>query len=126
MNLTTLGINTNNDGTLSVDSGTLSTALASNFSGVQSFLQTASTGFATNFNYGAEQPEWPRPPANSSLDASGLTQSSLDLTNQISDLQAALAVQTQNLTAIYAQVNTTLQELPLLQQQLGQQLASIA
>jgi hypothetical protein len=37
-----------------------------------------------------------------------------------------LAAQTQNLTATYAQVNVTLQELPLLQQQLGQQLASIA
>jgi len=36
-----------------------------------------------------------------------------------------MAVRTLNLTAVYAQVNTTLQELPLLQAQLGQQLASI-
>ena len=50
---------------------------------------------------------------------------SQDLTQQISDLQGALAVKQQNLTLVYAQVNATLQELPLLQSQLSQQLASI-
>src|SRR5262249_1500351 len=50
VNLTPLGISTNDDGTLSVDSGALATALSSNFAGVQSFLQTATTGFAPNFD----------------------------------------------------------------------------
>lgn len=125
VNLTNLGISVNNDGTLSVDSGALSTALASNFSGVQSFLQAASTGFATNFNNVLTNLN---SPANGelTLDAQGLTQTSTDLGNQISDLQSNLAVQTTNLTAIYSQVNATLEELPLLQNQLAQQLASIA
>jgi flagellar hook-associated protein 2 len=124
VNLTTLGVNTNNDGTLALDSGALAAALSSNFSGVQSFLQTPSTGFAANLNT-VLSGLTDSTTGTLGLDAQGLTQSSLDLTNQISDLQASIVVQTQNLTAIYAQVNITLQELPLLQQQLSQQLASI-
>jgi flagellar hook-associated protein 2 len=123
VNLASFGINTNNDGTLTVDSGALSSALSSNFSGVQSFLQTASTGFASNLNTVMNNLVGPGT-GELSLDASSLTQTSTGLTNQISDLQAALAVQTTNLTQTYAQVNTTLEELPLLQAQLTQQLAS--
>jgi hypothetical protein len=36
-----------------------------------------------------------------------------------------MAVKQQNLIAVYARVNTTLQELPLLQSQLSQQLATV-
>jgi len=124
VNLTNLGISMNNDGTLTIDFGGLATALSSNFSGVQSFLQTPSTGFAASLNTvltGLTESTT----GSLGLDAQGLTRSSLDLTNHISDLQASMAVQTQNLIAVYARVNTTLQELPLLQQQLSQQLASI-
>jgi len=46
VNLTNLGINVNHDGTLRVDSGALSAALSSNFSGVRNFLQSGSTGFS--------------------------------------------------------------------------------
>jgi len=57
------------------------------------------------------------------LDAKGIAQSSQDLAQQISDLQASLTVKQQQLTLVYAQVNVTLQQLPLLQNQLSQQLA---
>jgi flagellar hook-associated protein 2 len=124
VNLTNLGISTNNDGTLSLDSGALASALSSNFSGVQSFLQTASTGFAGNLNTVLKNLT-DSLSGVLGLDASGLAQSSQALSQQVSDLQAALAVQATNLNAIYAQVNITLQELPLLQNQLSQQLASI-
>jgi len=123
VNLTSLGINLNNDGTLAVNSAELASALSSNFSGVQSFLQTATTGFLPNFETvlnGLLGPGGALP-----LDAQGYQATSNDLSQHISDLQAALAVQTQNLTATYAQVNTTLQELPLLQAQLAQQLATL-
>jgi flagellar capping protein FliD len=60
-----------------------------------------------------------------SLDAQNVTSTSQSFTKQISDLQAALLVQQANLTTIYAQVNTTLQELPLLESQITQQLASV-
>jgi flagellar hook-associated protein 2 len=122
-NLASIGVNLNDDGTLSVDSGTLNAALTSNFSDVQNFLQSASTGFANNLNNtitGLIEPSV----GLLSLDSSGIAQSSQDLSAQISDLQAALAVKEQNLTTIYAQVNTTLQELPLLEAQTSQQLTS--
>lgn len=123
VNLASLGVNTNNDGTLTIDAAGLGSALASNFSGVQSFFQTATTGFASNL--GTAINSLSGPGGELSLDAQGLSSSSLQLTQQITDLQAALAVKQQNLTQVYAQVNTTLEELPLLQQQLTQQLASI-
>ena len=124
VNLTNLGINVNNDGTLTVNSGGLSTALSSNFSGVQSFLQTASTGFAGNLNT-ALISLTDSISGVLGLDANGLTQTSQALSQQVLDLQSAMAVKQQNLIAVYARVNTTLQELPLLQSQLSQQLATV-
>jgi flagellar hook-associated protein 2 len=124
-NLTSLGISVNNDGTLSANSGALAAALSSNFSAVQSFLQSGSAGFASNLS-SVVTGLTDSISGVLGLDASGLTQSSLALSQQISDLQAALAVRQQNLIGVYAKVNATLQELPLLQSQLSQQLASIA
>ena len=124
VNLASIGVNFNNDGTLSVDSGKLTSALSSNFSAVQNLLQNSTNGFSknlsavlTNIN-GAGT-------GILSLDAQSVTSTSQSLTKQISDLQAALLVQQANLTTIYAQVNTTLQELPLLESQITQQLASV-
>jgi len=122
VNLSSLGVNLNNGGTLSVDSGTLSTALAGNSSNVQSFLQSA-TGFSHNLNTVLTSLIDPTAGALG-LDAKGFAQSSQDVTNHISNLQAALLIKQQSLTLIYSQVNATLQELPLLQAQLSQQLAS--
>lgn len=125
VNLTNLGISVNNDGTLTVDTASLSAALSSNFSGVQSFLQTASTGFAANLGNVLTDLNDPTT-GELTLDAQGYSQSSTDLSSQITDLQSQLAAQTTDLTSVYAQVNDTLEELPLLQNQLAQQLASVA
>jgi flagellar hook-associated protein 2 len=124
VNLASIGVNLNDDGTLSTTASSLSSALASNFSGVQNFLQATSTGFASNLSTVL------RNVTDSSqgalgLDAKGISQSSQALSQQISDLQAALATKRQGLTAIYAQVNATLQQLPLLQSQLTQQLGTL-
>ena len=124
VNLASLGVNLNNDGTLSVDSGALASALSGNFSAVQSFLQDTNTGFAQNLsNVLANVNE----PATGLLliDAQGITSTSQGITSQIADLQAALSVQQANLTTVYSQVNATLQELPMLQSQISQQLAGI-
>jgi flagellar capping protein FliD len=91
---------------------------------VQSFLQTASTGFAGNLNTVLSSLT-DSISGVLGLDANGLTQSSRALSQQVSDLQSAMAVKQQNLIAVYARVNTTLQELPLLQSQLSQQLATV-
>jgi flagellar hook-associated protein 2 len=123
VNLASIGVNLNNDGTLSVDSSALATALSSNFSGVQGFLQSPTAGFAkslsTTINNLTDSSS-----GILGLDAKGIAQSSQDLAQQISDLQASLVLKQQQLTSIYARVNTTLQQLPLLQAQLSQQLAS--
>ena len=125
VNLASLGVNLNNDGTLSVDSGALASALSSNFSAVQNFLQNSTTGFAQNLsNVLANVNE----PATGllSLDSQGITSTSRGITSQIADLQAALTVQQASLTTVYSQVNATLQELPLLESQISQQLSGIA
>jgi flagellar hook-associated protein 2 len=122
-NLSLLGINNGQSGTLSLDAGALSTALSSIFSTVQSFLQTASTGFAANL--GTVLNKLSGSGGSLALDASGLTSSTTFLTQKITDLQSALAVKQRNLIGVYSQVNVTLQELPLLQAQLSQQLATI-
>ena len=121
--LADLGVNLNNDGTLSVDSAKLNSALTTQASSVQSFLQAPTTGFAATF---ASSLNNLIDPGNGvlGLDSQGITASSQALSQQISDLQAALAVKQQNLILVYSQVNATLQELPLLQSQLNQQLAS--
>jgi hypothetical protein len=59
------------------------------------------------------------------LDAQGISQSSQNLGQQIADLQAALSIKQQGLIKVYSQVNTTLQELPLLQAQISQQISSV-
>jgi flagellar hook-associated protein 2 len=123
VNLASIGVNLNNDGTLSVDSGALTAALSSNFSGVQSFLQSSTNGFAGNISSALTALTDPST-GILGLDASGINQSSQDLSQRIADLQSSLAVKQQNLTLVYAQVNATLQELPLLQSQLSQQLAT--
>jgi len=123
-NLASMGVNLNNDGTLSVDSDALSAALAENPSEVQSFLQDATSGFATNMNNVLTSLVAPGS-GSLALDAQGISQSSSALTDQISDLEAQLTTQQQYLTEVYSQVNVTLQELPLLETQMSQQLAAI-
>lgn len=123
--LADLGISFNDDGTMSVDSGTLESALQSNFSDVQSFFQATDTG---SFGDSLEQSlELVADPVSGSIaqDLTGLQQSQNDLSQQISDFQDQLNTTQQNLTTQYDQVDTTLQELPLLLQQVNQQLASI-
>ncbi len=124
VNLASIGVNFNNDGTLTVDSGKLNSALASNFSAVQNLLQNTSNGFAQNLSTVLTNVNGAGT-GILSLDTQSINSTSQSLTRQISDLQAALLVQQKSLTAIYAQVNTTLQELPLLENQISTQLASI-
>ena len=124
VNLASIGVNFNNDGTLSVDSGKLSAALSSNYSAVQNLLQNTTNGFSQNLSTVLSNINGAGT-GILSLDAQSITNTSQGLTKQIADLQASLATQQASLTAIYAQVNTTLQELPLLENQISQQLASV-
>jgi flagellar hook-associated protein 2 len=122
VNLASLGINVNDDGTLSVDSGTLQSALENNYAAVQNFFQNTTTGFAQNLDNvlnGLNQAGT----GSLTLDLAGINQTQQDLTDQINDLNSSIAQQQQTLTQTYSQVNVTLQELPLLIQQVNAQLA---
>jgi flagellar hook-associated protein 2 len=123
VNLASIGVNFNNDGTLSVDTGKLTSALSSNYSAVQNLLQNSTNGFAQNLTTVLANINAPST-GILSLDAQSIASTSQGITSQVADLQAALAVQQVNLTKIYAQVNATLQELPVLENQISQQLAS--
>ena len=124
VNLASIGVNFNNDGTLSVDSGKLSSALSSNFSAVQNLLQNSTNGFSQNLS-GVLSSINSSGTGILSLDSQSITSTSQGLIHQITDMQSALAVQQANLTSIYSQVNVTLQELPVLISQITQQLASV-
>jgi flagellar hook-associated protein 2 len=125
VNLASMGIDMNDDGTLTVNNSTLASALATNSSAVQNFFQNATNGFAAQLDNAIQTIN---APSNGMLSIDSQSNSTMvqQLNQQITDLQAQLVVQEQQLTATYAQVNTTLQELPMLENQLSQQLAGIA
>lgn len=123
--LADLGISFNNDGTLTVNSGSLQSALASNFASVQTFFQSNGTGsFGANLSQNLGSLADPISGAIAQ-DLTGMQQTQTALSQQISDFQAQLSDTQKTLTQQYDQVDTTLQELPLLLQQVNQQLASL-
>jgi flagellar hook-associated protein 2 len=124
VNLASIGINLNTDGTLSLDSGTLSNALTGNFAAVQNLLQgTSGVGaFLSNTLNQISDPTQ----GSIALDVQGMSQTNQALTQQINAMQTLLTSQTQTLTAQYAQMETTLQEMPQLQAEMTQQLAGLS
>ena len=125
VNLAALGINTNNDGTLTVDSSQLSSALASNPAAVQNFFQNASqTGFANAFNTDLTNLTDP----TQGLLNVDLAQNQTEQTNlatNITNFQTQLTAQQTALTAQYAAVNASLQAYPLLLQEMTETLATL-
>ncbi len=123
-NLASLGINTNNDGTLSVDNTQLSSVLSSNPSAVLSFFQnSSSTGFANNF--GADLTNLTD--ATQGVLTVDITQNQTeqtDITNHIADFQAQLAAQKTQLLLEFSSVNATLESYPFLLQEVNAQLSS--
>jgi flagellar hook-associated protein 2 len=112
-NLSTLGITVNKDGTLSVDNGTLTSALQNNFSDVQNFFQGSSlNGFAnsldqqlTNFISPADGAFTVDLQSNSTEYTSLQTDISNFQTNIITPLQAQLQSE-------YSAAEIALQQLP--------------
>jgi len=121
--LSSLGINMADDGTLSVDSSTLSGVLSNNYSDFQNFFQSAS-GFGTNF--GSDLTNLTDPTQgvlNLSLAENASVQKML--TQQISDFEDRLSQQQQTLTTQYSQVNAALEEYPMLLAQVESQLGTL-
>jgi flagellar hook-associated protein 2 len=124
VNLASIGVNLNDDGTLTVDNGALSTALSSNYSAVQNLFQNATAGFTQNLHSVINTLTAPSS-GLLTLDTQSITSTAQSLTHQIADLQAALAAQEVSLTAVYSKVNATLQQLPLLLSQISSQISAI-
>lgn len=131
VNLAALGIDFNNDGTLTVNQvatdthPSLSNVLATNPGAVQSFFQNASgTGFASNFN-------------NDLFNLTDVTDGILNvdiagnktqqqaLTTEITNLQDRLTAEQQQLTLQYAQVNATLEAFPSLLLQVTSEIGAL-
>jgi len=120
VNLASLGIDLNNDGTLSVNQlatdthPSLSNVLATNPSAVQSFFQNVSgTGFANNFNNDLFKLT-DTTDGIVNLDIAGNKAQQKALAKQITNLQDRLTAQQQQLTALYSRVNATLEAYPSL------------
>jgi len=121
VNLGSLGINLENDGTLSIDAQTASNALANNSAAVQDFFQNLTTGFATNFNKDLQNLTAPtQGPLNLELVENQTRQS--DLADRIANFQNHLATQKQFLLAQFSSVNASLELYPFLLQQVLSQL----
>ena len=126
VNLASLGINMNNDGTLTVgtapDGESLSQILASNPAAVQSFFQNAtSTGFANNFNSDLTNLTDPTTGVLNTDIAENTTEQQ-DLTNQITNFEAQLQTQQTELDQEFSQVNATLEEYPYLLEEVNAEL----
>ncbi|HLI62432.1 MAG TPA: flagellar filament capping protein FliD, partial [Terriglobales bacterium] len=125
VNLQSLGIEMQNDGTLQIDSSTLSSALSSDYSDVQNFFQSTSPqGWGQLAN--TEMTQLTDPTLGPvAADINGLTQTNNDLSNQISDFEANMAVVQQQLTTQYDNLDTLLMQYPLQIQEAQAQLSSL-
>jgi flagellar hook-associated protein 2 len=120
VNLAALGVDLNNDGTLSVNQvatgshPSLANVLAADPSAVQKFFQNATgTGFANNFNNDLVNLT-DATDGVVNLDVAGNKDQQRDLTKQITDLQDRLTAQQTALTLQYQRLNATLEAYPSL------------
>lgn len=131
VNLASLGINQNNDGTLTVgstpgpNSQTFAQVLAANPAAVLNFFQNASgTGFANNFNADLTNLTSPtQGPLSVDLNQNQTEQA--DLTTTINSFETQLTTETTALTQRYDAVNASLQAYPLLLQEVTQTLGTL-
>ena len=125
VNLQSMGIEMQNDGTLTINSAKLSKAMSSNFVDVQKFFQSISpAGWGQNAGMLLLKLTSPTlgPVA---VDISGLDQTSRNLTGQINDLEVRMGAVQRQLTAQYSALNILLQQYPLQMQQIASQLGNL-
>ncbi len=131
VNLQSIGIQLQEDGTLSVasssssDSMDLNDALANDFSAVQNLFQSTSpAGVAQTLSTDLTSLTDPvNGPLN--LDMTSVSSQVSSLNDQISDFQYQLQQTQAQLTSEYSTINTTLEQLPELINQVNQQLDSL-
>ena len=125
VNLASLGVDMNNDGTLTVDTTKLNSALSNQFADVQTFFQAVNVGgFGSNFTSDLNSLTSPTS-GLLSLNLAENTSNQQLIKNQIQDFEDRLVFRRQFLINQYSQVDTMLRQYPLLIQQITSQLAVI-
>src|SRR6266704_2888998 len=122
--LSSLGITINNDGTLSINSAKLTTALTSQNADVQNFFQAVGTGYAQKFTATAETMTDPTQGALS-LEISGIGASVKSLQTSIDNFESRMTSMQQNLLTQYSKIDAMLQQMPLIISQINSQLGSL-
>lgn len=122
--LRSIGVNMEDDGTLTVDSTTLAGSLQSHFADVKSFFQDPTTGFATQLH---TQLTSLTSPTNGVLnvDIKGLQDTNTTLSKAIDDFEVRMTAMQQKLLDEYNSINAALQMFPMQQSQIAEQLASL-
>jgi flagellar hook-associated protein 2 len=115
--LGSLGISMNDDGTLSVNSTQLSTAVNSDYSGVVNFFQGTS-GFATGLSTQLTQLTSPTKGAFN-LDLQGMQSTYSSLQDQINSFETYISSEQQMWLQEYTQLNVALLQWPFQQQMMN-------
>jgi len=125
--LASLGVNLQQDGTLSVNSAALTAALSNNATAVANFFQGPdyTSGLAGQLYKDLGKLTDPTQGVIA-LDENGINQELQDVTQTINEFNANLLLQEQQWTMEYSQVNATLQELPLLIAQASGQASTVS
>lgn len=123
VNLQSMGIEMQNDGTLEINSANLSEALSSNYGDVQKFFQ-ATGGWGQVA--GTQMLQLTDPTLGPvAADISGLNQTNSSLTNQINDFETRMTTVQDQLTTEYSNLNALLEQYPSMMQQVAAQLSSL-
>lgn len=123
--LASLGVNMQDDGTLGVDSATLKSALAGNYSAVQNFFQSTSPqGFSATLNSTLSSMLDPTGGAVT-VDLKGISDTNTSLQHQIDDMNTRLDTEEQSLMTQFEQVDALLRSYPTTMDQITAMLGSL-
>jgi flagellar hook-associated protein 2 len=125
VNLQSVGVEMQNNGTLQINTQTLDDALTNHYADFQNFFQSAAPlGFGQYVGNMLLQATDPTQGVIG-LDISGLQNTSNDLTNQINAFEGRMAAVHQQLTSQYSLLNVLLQQYPSQIAQINSQLSSL-
>jgi flagellar hook-associated protein 2 len=126
VNLQSLGIEMQDNGTLQVNSKVFTDAITNHYQDFQNFFQSLSPQGLGNF-FGNQMTQMTDPTEGPIAAAvTGLQQTNQSLTGDINDFEARMTSLQQQLTQEYSAVNATLEQYPVLMQEISTQLDSLS
>lgn len=123
--LRSVGIEMENDGTLTIDDSVLEDAVQNHYTEFESFFQSvAPDGFARHF--GAQLANVNDSVSGAiAVDLKGIAESSKDIAEQIDDFEVRISFRQQQLIDQYSRIDMMLRQFPVTQAQLTAQLGSL-